>query len=149
LREDGKPSFPLAKEGGVSYYLDPLANSGNLNDFPIAMKHRIKRVCEALKRELGQIILRDITFPVPLVTINEVDITPDLKQAHVYVSALGTNGEKRQVMEILEKKRKHLQGEIAKKISLKNTPHLHFEFDEAMERGTRVINLMNELGLNE
>lgn len=113
------------------------------------MKHRIKRVCEVLKRELGQIILRDITFPVPLVTISDVDVTPDLKQAHVFVSALGTNGEKRQVMEILEKKRKHLQGEIAKRVPLKNTPHLHFEFDEAMERGTRVINLMNELGLNE
>ncbi len=80
-----------------------------------------------LKRERGQIILRDITFPVPLVTISGVDVTPDLKQAHVFVSALGTNGEKRQVMEILEKKRKHLRGGVAKRVPLKNTPRLRFQ----------------------
>ena len=52
------------------------------------MKHRIERVCEVLKRELGQIILRELTFPAPLVTVSGVKITPDLKRAHVYVSAL-------------------------------------------------------------
>ncbi len=113
------------------------------------MKHRLKRVCEVLKRELGQIIVRDLTFPVPLVTISDVDVTPDLKQAHVFVSALGTANQRREVMAILVKSRKHLQSEVAKRVTLKNTPALHFQFDEAMERGSRVINIMNELGLNE
>jgi ribosome-binding factor A len=113
------------------------------------MKHRIERVCEALKRELGAIILRECDFGPILVTINAVDITPDLKQAHVYVTALGSPGQQRGVLEKLEKSRSHLQSEVAKRVALKYTPHLHFKIDEAMERGTRVLGIMHELGLDE
>ena len=53
------------------------------------MKHRLLRVNELLKRELSSLIAREITFENALVTINQVDVTPDLKSAHVYVSILG------------------------------------------------------------
>ena len=113
------------------------------------MKHRIERVCEVLKRELGSIILRELTFSAPLVTISAVDVTPDLKQAHIYVSALGSKGQRRQAMETLEQKRVLLQAELAKRVVLKHTPHLHFKFDESIERGTRVLGILDELGLDE
>lgn len=113
------------------------------------MKHRIERVCELLKRELGQAILKELTFPVPLVTVSGVDITPDLKQAHVYISALGSDAQKRDVIAILEHNRALLQAAVSKRVILKNTPTLHFKFDEALERGSRVLNIMDELGLNE
>jgi len=102
-----------------------------------------------LKRELGAAILRDLHFGGTLVTISEVDITPDLKQAHVFVSALGTPGEQRAVLEKLEKSRVRLQQEIAKRVTLKHTPHLNFRIDEALARGSRVLGIMNELGLDE
>lgn len=113
------------------------------------MKHRLERVCEVLKRELGVIILREFDFTPVLVTISAVDVTPDLKQAHVFVSALGSPGQQRNVLEKLEGARSHLQGEIAKRITLKHTPLLHFKIDEAIERGSRVLSIMNELGLDE
>jgi len=113
------------------------------------MKHRLERVCEVLKRELGAIILRELDFGSLLVTISGVDITPDLKQAHVYVSALGSPGEQHGVLEKLEKARALLQREVAKRLSLKYTPLLHFKIDEAIERGSRVLDIMNELGLDE
>jgi len=113
------------------------------------MKHRPERVCEVLKRELGAIILRELDFAPLLVTISAVDITPDLKQAHIYVSALGSPGQQRGVLETLEKARALLQREIAKRLALKYTPHLHFKIDEAIERGTRVLGIMDELGLDE
>lgn len=113
------------------------------------MKHRIERVCELLKRELGQAILKELTFPVPLVTVSGVDITPDLKQAHVYISALGSDAQKREVIAILEQHRGLLQTAVSKRVILKNTPTLHFKFDESLERGSRVLNIMDELGLNE
>ena len=53
------------------------------------MKHRLLRVNELLKRELSSIITREITFDGALVTLNQVDVTPDLKHAHAYVSVLG------------------------------------------------------------
>ena len=111
------------------------------------MKHRLERVCEVLKRELGAIIVRDIPFGGALVTVSSVDITPDIKQAHVFVSVLGSPGQRRQALEKLEANRVHLQSEFAKRVTLKHTPHLHFRIDEALERGSRVLGIMDELGL--
>lgn len=113
------------------------------------MKHRLERVCEVLKREIGLILLREMDFSPVLVTVSSVDVTPDLKQAHIYVSALGSPGQQRQVLERLERNRVHLQGEIAKRVSLKHTPHLFFKIDEAIERGSRILSIMDELGLDD
>jgi len=113
------------------------------------MNHRLQRVSEVLKRELGTIIHREITFPVSLVTVSAVDITPDLKNAHVFVSAIGDDNQRGTVLSLLEKNRVTLQRELAKRIVLKQTPHLHFKFDGAIERGTRVLGILDELGLNE
>jgi len=113
------------------------------------MKHRIERVCEVLKRELGQIILRELTFPTPLVTVSAVDITPDLKQAHVYVSALGNDAQRQNVLAVLEQNRGMLQAQISKRVVLKHTPHLNFKLDVSIERGSRVLNILDDLGLDE
>lgn len=111
------------------------------------MKHRLERVCEVLKREIGIIICRDLDFGPILVTVSSVDITPDLKQAHVFVSALGSPGQKRKALEELERNRVQLQTEVAKRVTLKHTPHLYFKIDTAIERGSRVLSIMDELGL--
>jgi len=111
------------------------------------MKHRLERVCEVLKREIGIIICRELNFGSALVTVSSVDITPDLKQAHVYVSALGSAGEQSKALDVLERNRVLIQGEIAKRVTLKHTPHLYFKIDTAIERGSRVLSIMNELGL--
>lgn len=109
------------------------------------MNHRIKRVCEVLKRELGLAIVRELTFPSPLVTVSGVDVTPDLKQAHVFISALGTPGERRRTLALLEDHRVMLQQALAGRVSLKFTPQLNFHLDDSIERGTRVLGILDEL----
>lgn len=111
------------------------------------MKHRLERVCEVLKRDLGVIIGRELTFSSPLVTISGVDITPDLKQAHVFIGALGHHSDRLNAIKVLEQNRGFLQSELAKRVALKFTPHLHFKLDEGIERGTRVLSIMDELGM--
>lgn len=113
------------------------------------MKHRLERVCEVLKRELGIIIGREVDFGSVLVTVSAVDITPDLKQAYVHVSALGTPAQQRKVVEELDHHRAHLQAEVSKRVILKNTPHLNFRIDQSIERGSRVLHIMDELGLGD
>ena len=113
------------------------------------MKHRIERVCEVLKRELGRTILRELTFSTPLVTISGVEITPDLKQAHVYVSALGNDAQTQNVLTVLEQNRGMLQAQVSKRVVLKHTPHLNFKLDDSIERGSRIINILDDLGLDE
>jgi ribosome-binding factor A len=108
------------------------------------MKHRLLRVNELVKRELSGIIVREISFESAIVTINQVDVTPDLKNAHVYVSVLG--GETpASVMTKLEEHRVALQAELARHVVLKYTPHLVFHLDDSIERGARVIEIMQEL----
>lgn len=109
------------------------------------MKHRLLRVCELIKRELGVIVGRELKFAAPLVTIRAVDITPDLKNAHVFVSVIGTPGQKKQAIAAMEVARQHLQHELSRRVILKYTPYLHFQLDESIERGTRVLSLLDEI----
>ncbi len=109
------------------------------------MSLRLLRVCELIKRELGTIVGREMKFEAPLVSIRAVDITPDLKQAHVAVSAIGTKWQKEQAIQQLTENRQHLQHELARRVILKYTPHLHFDLDESIERGTRVLSLLDEI----
>jgi ribosome-binding factor A len=109
------------------------------------MSLRTVRVCELIKRELGTIVGREMKFEAPLVSIRAVDITPDLKNAHVFVSAIGTKWQKEAAIAALEANRQHLQHELSRRVILKYTPHLYFQLDESIERGTRVLNLLDEI----
>jgi len=108
------------------------------------MKHRRLRVNEVVKRELSSIIAREINFEGVLVSINAVDVTPDLKSAHVFVSALGGN-KGASVIDTLEAHRPALQTELSRHVVLKYTPHLIFHLDDSIERGTRVLEILEDL----
>ncbi|MEP7071967.1 MAG: 30S ribosome-binding factor RbfA [Verrucomicrobiota bacterium] len=107
------------------------------------MKHRLLRVNELIKRELSAIITREMDFAHGLVTVNQVDVTPDLKNAHVFVSVLGAAGA--EVIAKLEAHRVVLQSALAKAVVLKYTPHLVFHLDDSIERGARVIEILQEI----
>lgn len=109
------------------------------------MNHRLVRVAELLKRELGLLMNRELRFEAPLVSVRAIDITADLKRAHVFISALGTTAEKKQALSLLHKNRSFLQKELSKRVVLKYTPHLLFALDESIERGTYVIDLLDKL----
>ena len=108
------------------------------------MKHRMLRVNEVVKRELSGIIAREMSFEGALVSINHVDVTPDLKNAHVFVSVLGTDA-RESVMSKFASHRSALQAELARHVTMKYTPHLIFHLDNSIERGTRVIEIMQEM----
>jgi len=98
-----------------------------------------------MKRELGELIVRELTF-TQLVTVQDVDITPDLKHAHVFVSVLGGGEEAANaVLSKLHEHRKDLQYKLSRRVILKFTPHLHFKLDIAQERGSRVIDILSNL----
>lgn len=108
------------------------------------MKHRLLRVNELLKRELSSLLTREIRFEDLLVTVNQVDVTPDLKSAHVFISVLGSKGRK-EVLPKLEASRVALQSALSKHVVLKYTPHLVFHLDDSIERGDRVLEILQEI----
>jgi ribosome-binding factor A len=102
------------------------------------------RVNEVVKRELSGILAREISFEGALVSINHVDVASDLKNAHVFVSVLGSeSGES--VMKKLEEHRPALQTELAKRVTMKFTPHLLFHLDESVARGSRVVEILQQI----
>ena len=109
------------------------------------MKHRQLRVNEVVKRELSAIIAREINFEGALVSINAVDVAPDLKSAHVFVSTLGVANRDR-VIDKLEAYRPALQAGLSRHVVLKYTPHLIFHLDESIKRGARVLEILDDIG---
>ena len=108
------------------------------------MKHRLLRVNELLKRELSALLVREMTFEDLLVTVNQVDVTPDLKAAHVYISVLGSKG-RGEVVPKLEANRAALQADLSRHVVLKYTPQLVFHLDDSIARGSRVLEILQEI----
>jgi ribosome-binding factor A len=113
------------------------------------MNLRLERVRELLKRELGEIIRRELPLAeAGLITVNEVGVAPDLKSATVFVGVIGTPEQRRKAATLLEKESKRIQGMIGRAIVLKYTPHLKFVIDEAIERGNRVLEILEDIEKN-
>ena len=108
------------------------------------MKHRQLRLNELVKRELSGIIARELNFEGALVTISDVDVAADMRNAQVFVSVL-VSTQRESVMNKLEENRPALQAELSRKVVLKYTPHLVFHLDRSIERGARVIEIMQEI----
>lgn len=109
------------------------------------MNHRLARVRELIKRELGPIVDRNFTFAGSVVTIHEVDVTPDLKQCFIYVGVLGKEHAAPNILRKLNENRGLIQRELFKRVILKNSPSLTFKYDASIERGVRVLALIENL----
>ncbi len=109
------------------------------------MSKRLLRVSELLKRELGDYISKEFDFPGVLVSIHEVDVTPNLKKAHVYVGVIGGQPEINRVIEDLTSQRGAMQAYLGKRVTMKFTPRLEFHADDSVERGVRVLSLLEEI----
>ena len=109
------------------------------------MKNRPARVRELIQRELGAIIGRELTFRATLVTVHGVDLTPDFRHCHVFIGVLGTEPQQREALASLNQNRQMLQHELSKRVIMKFTPQLHFRFDAALERGTKVMEIMRQI----
>lgn len=109
------------------------------------MSQRVLRVKELIQRELGALIQREIDFGGVLVTIHEVEITPDFRHCQVYFGVIGKAKDERWVLDKLEKHRAQFQSKLSKRVILKNTPHLHFKLDHSVERGVHILQAIDDL----
>lgn len=108
--------------------------------------HRHARVRELLKREIGEIIRREMPVAhAGLVTVNDVDVTNDLKSATVFIGIIGNSEQKKTAFDLLQSNRKHIQGLVGQSVVLKFTPHLRFVVDDALARGNKVLQILEEL----
>ena len=110
------------------------------------MSLRLERVRELLKREIGEIIRRELPLSeAGVITVNDVNIASDLHNATVFIGILGNAGQKKRALELLELERKRIHGFLGQAVVLKYTPQLRFVLDESVERGNRILRILDEL----
>lgn len=105
----------------------------------------MRRVNEVIREVLGAAIASEVKDPrIGFVTVTDVDTSSDLRAARVYVSVLGTEEEREETLAGLASAHGFLQGRINAELRLKRTPALSFHYDETVERGIRVSELLDE-----
>ncbi len=106
----------------------------------------MSKVNELLKREIITCVERNFEFTDVLVTIHEVDTAPNLRSATVYVGVIGDAAAAADVVRSLNKRHGYIQTEMMKRVTLRNTPCLTFVGDDSIERGVRVMSILDDLG---
>ncbi len=106
---------------------------------------RMRRVDEAVRAVLSDVIASDLKDPrVGFVTVTGVKTSPDLRHARVYVSVLGDDAARAASLEGLRSAHGYLQRQVASELTLKHTPALTFIYDDSVDRGMRISELLDE-----
>jgi ribosome-binding factor A len=106
---------------------------------------RMRRVDEAMREVLSDAITSELKDPrVGFVTVTAVDTSPDLRHARVFVSVLGEEPVRRRSMDGLRSAHGFLQKRVAGELRLKHTPTLEFAYDDTVDRGQRINQLLAE-----
>jgi ribosome-binding factor A len=105
----------------------------------------MRRVDEAVRAVLSDVIASDLKDPrIGFVTVTAVKTSPDLRHARVYVSVLGGETERAASLEGLRSAHGFLQRRVAGELTLKHTPSLTFVYDDSVDRGMRINELLEE-----
>jgi ribosome-binding factor A len=109
------------------------------------MSNRTIRINELLQRELSDILRKHYQVEAVAVTITEVRVSPDLRDARVFVSVVGGEEVAEAKLAWLRRQATAIRAEIARRIVLKFLPKFEYVFDKSTSRGTRVLELIDEI----
>lgn len=114
----------------------------------MATDRRVARVAELIKREISQLLMvgiKDDRVGAGIVSVTDVELSRDLQHAKVFVSIYGDEAAQAETMEGLEAATRYVRREIGQRLSLRRAPVVVFQQDHSIERGTRVLSLINQL----
>jgi ribosome-binding factor A len=111
------------------------------------MSYHRERLREELHKEIGEAIANEMRDPrVPdIVTVTEVNLAPDCRNATIFVSLMGDEKEKTEALSTLNKAAPFLQHIVAKRIVVKFIPKLYFKIDKTIEQSNRLNDLFNTI----
>src|SRR3954447_17999801 len=111
---------------------------------------RMRRGNEAVREVFSGHITEELKDPrIGFVTVTGVDTSPDLRHARVYVSVLGSDEEKSEALEGLRSSAGFLQSKVGEQLRMKRTPTLEFQYDDSIDRGMRISELLDTEGRQE
>ena len=114
----------------------------------MATSRRMARVSALIKREVSQMLLhgiKDERVGAGMVSITDVDVSGDLQHAKIFVSIYGTDEAKKETMAGLQSAAPFVRSQLGSRIRLRRTPEVMFTEDTSLERGDRIMDLLNKI----
>jgi ribosome-binding factor A len=114
----------------------------------MAQGRRVERVAALIRREMSELLrtgIRDERVHNGMVSVTEVEVAGDLQHCRIHVSVFGSEDDQRLTMEGLKAAAPFVKGELARRLQMRRTPEVVFLLDRALERGTSVLGLLNQL----
>lgn len=114
----------------------------------MATNRRVFRVSSLIKQEVSQMLLNDIKddrVGAGMASVTDVEVSGDLQHAKIYVSIYGSEEAKAETMAGLQSATGYVRRELGKRVRLRRTPEVKFIEDKGLERGDRMLSLLNEL----
>jgi ribosome-binding factor A len=113
------------------------------------MGQRLVRVNQLMRKEISDILHTDYCAETVCITITEVDVSPNLRCARVYFSVIGKGLESREAGRFLKNHAASIREKLNKRIILKYSPKLEFHYDPSIQRGSEMIDFMNQVDLED
>ena len=111
-------------------------------------ENRIQRIATLIKKEVAEMLIREVKDPrIGMVTITGVAVSKDLRIAHIYYSALGSEKQIQDSAIGLRQAAKFIQREIGRRIRMRYTPAIDFQFDHSLEYGSHIDKILKDLSL--
>ena len=111
------------------------------------MTHRIERVNNLIRREISELIQRQVKDPRldTFIAVTQVTTSPDLKYAKVFVSCINGKQEEQKILKVLNSASGFLRTELDRKMRLRRIPELSFHWDDSIEHGDRILRLIDQV----
>ena len=111
------------------------------------MSRRTDRLSEVFKREISRLLEREVNDPRlgNIISLTRVEISHDLRNAKVYVSVLGEESSKLEVIEGFNTASNYLRRKLSASIRLRIIPHLNFYYDDSIEQGAKVLKVLDQV----
>jgi len=116
------------------------------------MSRRSERTGKLIQREISVLLERHVNDPrlAKLISVTEVTLSPDLKHAKIFVSTLTSEiANKQELLDGFNNASGFLRKELASHLGLKHMPELSFHYDDSIERGSRLLKLLDELSVGD
>ena len=114
------------------------------------MPHRIERVNNLIRQEISELLQRQVKDPRlgSFITVTEVLTSHDLKYAKIFVSRIGSEKEKQETLDALTAASGFFRNELARCLRLRRIPELSFQWDDSIEHGVRLLELIDTIKTN-
>lgn len=115
----------------------------------MATDRRVSRVAALIQREVSQMLqngIKDDRVGASMVSVTDVNVSGDLQHAKIFVSLYGTAEAKAETMVALKSATGYVRRELGQRVRLRRTPEVVFVEDKSLERGDRILSLLNQIG---